>query len=206
MFYQTQIAHRRPKGPKNSVFCPWWPWPLTCDILVYLYTRPSEGSNTSSVWICRKSVQRFPIYFIHNKKPQTDGAKNRTFRRSLHAVIITSSFAPSDHRPIFPVNLCSVKSIAFFSRPHSNVSAYPTSRICSVCDIDVLWLYAPNVLRWSLVQRLPQKTRNSYSVLDCDPNLTTEKEAHHRKWSVKMGKFSFLARPRSAIPAATELL
>jgi len=29
MFYQTQTACRPPKGPKNAVFCPWWPWPLT---------------------------------------------------------------------------------------------------------------------------------------------------------------------------------
>jgi len=29
MFYQTQTARRPPKGPKNAVFCPWWPWHLT---------------------------------------------------------------------------------------------------------------------------------------------------------------------------------
>jgi len=27
MFYQTQTALRPPKGPKDAVFCPWWPWP-----------------------------------------------------------------------------------------------------------------------------------------------------------------------------------
>jgi len=33
MFYQTQAAHRPPKGPKNAVFVPddlhfdFWPWP-----------------------------------------------------------------------------------------------------------------------------------------------------------------------------------
>ena len=41
-------------------------WPLTfhCD----LQTRPSEGPNTFSVWIWRKSVQQFPKYFIHKQK------------------------------------------------------------------------------------------------------------------------------------------
>jgi len=29
-----------------------------------LQTSPSEGLNTSSMWIWRKSVQQFPIYFI----------------------------------------------------------------------------------------------------------------------------------------------
>jgi len=51
-----------------------------------LQTRPSEGPNTSLVWIWRKSVQRFRRYFIHKQKTQTDGAKNRTVRSSLHAV------------------------------------------------------------------------------------------------------------------------
>ena len=27
MFYQAKTARRPPKGPRNSVFCPWWPWP-----------------------------------------------------------------------------------------------------------------------------------------------------------------------------------
>jgi len=36
-----------------------------------LQTRPSEGPNTSSVWILRKSVQRFPKYFTH-KQNTTD--------------------------------------------------------------------------------------------------------------------------------------
>ena len=68
-----------------SVFCPWRPWPLTFDLA--LQAPQSEGSNTSSMWIWRKSVQRFPRYFIHKQKTQTDGATNRTFRSSLHAVI-----------------------------------------------------------------------------------------------------------------------
>jgi len=49
-----------------SVFCPWRPWPLTFDLA--LQAPQSEGPNTSSMWIWRKSVQRFPIYFIHKQK------------------------------------------------------------------------------------------------------------------------------------------
>jgi len=49
-------------------FCPWWPWPLT---LTNVQTRPSEGSNMSSLWIWRKSVQRFPeIFHTQTKKSQ----------------------------------------------------------------------------------------------------------------------------------------
>jgi len=45
-------------------FCPWWP--LTFDI--DLQTHPSERPNTFFTWIWRKSVQRFPRYFIHKQK------------------------------------------------------------------------------------------------------------------------------------------
>jgi len=31
-------------------------------------TRPGEGPNVSTVWIWRRSVQRFPRYFIHKRK------------------------------------------------------------------------------------------------------------------------------------------
>ena len=79
---RTQAAERADKWR----FCFQWPWSLTFDL--DLQTRPSEGPNTSSVWIWRKSVQRFPRYFIHKQKTQTDGAKNRTSRSSLRAVIV----------------------------------------------------------------------------------------------------------------------
>jgi len=42
------------------------------------------------MWIWRKSVQRFPRYFIHNRK-DADSAKNRTVRSSLRVVKITNS-------------------------------------------------------------------------------------------------------------------
>ena len=43
---------------------------LTFDL--YLQTRPSEGPNTSSMWIWRKSVQWFPRYFIHKQEKHSD--------------------------------------------------------------------------------------------------------------------------------------
>ena len=49
-----------------------------------LQTCPSEGPNTSSVWIWHKSVPE--IFHTLTKKPQTDGTRNRTFHSSLHAV------------------------------------------------------------------------------------------------------------------------
>ena len=64
-------------------FCLWWSWSLTFDR--DLQTRPSVGPNTSSVWIWRKSVQSRDISCTNKK--HTDGAKNRTFRSSLRAVI-----------------------------------------------------------------------------------------------------------------------
>jgi len=48
-----------------------------------LQTCPSEGPNTSSMWIWRKSIQQF----IYKQKPQTDGVKNRIFRSLLHVVM-----------------------------------------------------------------------------------------------------------------------
>ena len=98
---------------QNAVLCPWWPWPLTFNF--DLQTRPSEGPNTSSVWIWRKSVQRFLRYFIPNKNPQTDGAKNRTFRSSLRAVglKIFNIRKVSNENKIFRPDLCSVSKTGF---------------------------------------------------------------------------------------------
>jgi len=59
---RTQAAERAEK----CRFCPWWPWPLT--VHIDLQTHPSEGPNTSSMWIWCKSVQRFLSCFIHNQK------------------------------------------------------------------------------------------------------------------------------------------
>jgi len=55
---------------------------LTFDLDIQ--TRPNEGPNTSSLWIWRKSVHRFPRCFIHKK---SHSVKNRTLGSSLHAII-----------------------------------------------------------------------------------------------------------------------
>jgi len=66
MFYQTQTAR--------------WPFLSLMTLTGDLQAQPSEGPNTSSMGIWRKSVQWFPRYFTHKPKktPQTDCAKNRT--------------------------------------------------------------------------------------------------------------------------------
>jgi len=63
---------------------------LSLVILTFdLQTRPSEGPNTSCVWIWHFGAKPFsgsPRYISYtNKNTQTDGAKNRTFRSSLLA-------------------------------------------------------------------------------------------------------------------------
>jgi len=64
-------------------FCRWWPWPLTLTFkLVWARgqtrLRCEFGANPFS-------DSRYISYT--NKNTQTDGAKNRTFRSSLRAVI-----------------------------------------------------------------------------------------------------------------------
>jgi len=98
---RTEVAERAEK----CVF--FVPVVLTFD----LQTCQTEGPNMSSVWIWCKSVQGFPeIFHTQTKKPQTDGAKNTTFRSPLHAVI----------------NMRQPRSNYFLS----------TQNILSICDID----------------------------------------------------------------------
>jgi len=85
MFTKRKPHAGRRKGRKG-IFCLWWPLPLTFDL--DRQKHPSEEPDTSSLWIWRKSVQRFRRYFIHKQKTQTNGAKNRIFRRSLGVVIV----------------------------------------------------------------------------------------------------------------------
>jgi len=69
MFYQSANNINRTQAAERAEKC-------RCLSLVTLtfdrdlQTRPSEGSNTSSVWIWRKSVHRFSRYFIHKQKSQ----------------------------------------------------------------------------------------------------------------------------------------
>ena len=60
----TQAAEGAEKC--QTPFCPWWPWPLTFNF--DLQTRPSEGPNTSSLWIWCKSVQWFSRYFTYKER------------------------------------------------------------------------------------------------------------------------------------------
>jgi len=46
---------------------------LTFDLDIQ--TGPSEGPNTSSLWIWHKSVQWFPRYFIHKQRSHTQRQK-----------------------------------------------------------------------------------------------------------------------------------
>ena len=67
-------------GLKNAVFCPWWPWPL-----------PSNSSDWETKCVlCEFGAKPFSsspeIFHTQTKKPQSDGAKTRTFRSSVHAV------------------------------------------------------------------------------------------------------------------------
>jgi len=93
-FTQHKLHTDRQNGRKMQFFCSWWPWP----------SNSSEGPNTSSAWIWRKSVQRFRGYFIHRQKPKTDGTKNRTLRSSLRVVMMGWQQLQLDHmQPTFCV-------------------------------------------------------------------------------------------------------
>jgi len=82
MFYQTQTSRRPPKGLKNVVFVPGdldlWPW-------------PSNSFEWGTKHVFRVNFVQIrsavpEILHTQTKKPQTDGAENRTFRSSLRAV------------------------------------------------------------------------------------------------------------------------
>jgi len=62
-----------------TMHCQWGGKPpvLTSTFDLDIQTLPSEGPSTSSLWVCRKSVQRFSICLKHKQKV-THSAKNRT--------------------------------------------------------------------------------------------------------------------------------
>jgi len=195
---RTQAAERAEKCRFLSLMT------LTFD----LWHRPSNSSEWGIKHFFRVNLSqiRSAVHDIfHTQQKTTDWRRQK---QNLPQVTACGNnyflVCTEDHRPIFAVNLCSVKSIAFLADRIVTFWLIPQA-VCSVCDIDVLCLYAPTYRDGLWCKDYHRKTRNSYSVLDCNPNLPTEKEAYPRKWSVEMGKFSFLARPRSAIPAATEL-
>jgi len=70
MFCQTETTHRLPKGPKNAVFCLWWPWPLTFDLDIQTFL--SEGPTLLP---CEFGANLFSgsrdISYANKKKSQT---------------------------------------------------------------------------------------------------------------------------------------
>ena len=81
MFYETYTARMTPKGLKNAFFVPGG---------LDLQTHPSKEQGTKHVFRVnlaqiRSAVPEMSNYT--NKKPQTDGAKNRTFCSSLHVAV-----------------------------------------------------------------------------------------------------------------------
>jgi len=74
MFYQTQTERRPPKGPK-----------IPCLPLVTLTFKLIRARD--------QTRQRFPeIFRTQKEKPQTDGAKNKTFRSLPSVVKIITHF------------------------------------------------------------------------------------------------------------------
>jgi len=115
-FYQTYTARKPPKSlprQRRNGAIRWWMTLFTASVFqsvatqgcwnctehflslvtlssdLDIQTRPSEGANTSSVWIWRKSVQPFPRYFIHkqkkNKKTNKTRAKDVLTKHTPHA-------------------------------------------------------------------------------------------------------------------------
>jgi len=81
MFYQTQTAHRSPKGLKKSVFCPWWPWPLT---LIFKLVWARDQTRLP----CQFGANPFsdsPIYFTHKQKT-TDWRHKKTEPSAVHCM------------------------------------------------------------------------------------------------------------------------
>jgi len=73
VFWDTCLTKHKPNaGRRKGLKCHFLSlMSLTFDL--YLHTRSSEEPSTSSVWIWRKSVHRFPRYFILKKV--TDSTK-----------------------------------------------------------------------------------------------------------------------------------
>jgi len=87
VIYSERVPFRRCRG--------WWDYmtqqfsvlplvTLTFDLWLDIQTRPSEGPNTSSLWICRKYIKPFPRYLIHkqNDKSHRHG-KTKPYLRAV---------------------------------------------------------------------------------------------------------------------------
>jgi len=67
-------AHRPPKGPKMPFFVP---GNLDVWRLTFTFKLIRARDQTSFLWIWRKSVQRFPRYFIHKQQSQRQRQKKQ---------------------------------------------------------------------------------------------------------------------------------
>ena len=86
MFYQTYTARRPPKDRKMPVFVPGDLdlWPLT---LTFKFVQAKDQTRLPFELGADPFSGSRDISYT-NKKPRTDGAKNRTFRISLRAVMM----------------------------------------------------------------------------------------------------------------------
>jgi len=82
MFHQTWNARRQPEESRNAVFVPGdldlWPWP----------SNSSEWATKHVFPVNLAQIHSAVPDIFHTEKKQTDGAKNRTFRSSLRAVMM----------------------------------------------------------------------------------------------------------------------
>ena len=106
-----------------------------------LQTRPSEDQirlpPCESVWC--KSVQRFPRYFIHKQKPQTDRAKNGTFRSSLRAVTRHTSFETESGPKHENTRLC-LETPSLISREQNKINSLMIRRMFNRFDTEHMQL------------------------------------------------------------------
>jgi len=79
MFYQTNRTQAALKGRKIPFLSL-----VTLTFDLDIQSRPSDGPSTSSVWIWRKSVQRFPRYCIHKRNKSQTATKTEPY--AVHCV------------------------------------------------------------------------------------------------------------------------
>jgi len=93
----TQAAERAEK----CRFCPWWPWPLT---LTFKLVRVRDQTRHPYEFGANPFSSSGDISYT-NKKPQNDGANNRTFHSSLHVVkTVRNILLPSRTRLTYSIN------------------------------------------------------------------------------------------------------
>ena len=82
---RTHAAERA----QNAIFCPWWPWHLT---LMHKLDLARDQTHLQCKFGANPFSGSQDISYT-NKKPQTDGTKNRNFCSSLRAVKTKARFS-----------------------------------------------------------------------------------------------------------------